>query len=234
MDRRQAAQFECLILRRLSGEPMAYILGEREFWSLRFAVEPGILVPRPDSETLIEATLERVGARDRPLRVADLGTGSGCLLLSLLHELPRAVGVGIDLSATALAVAVANARALGLRDRSRWRLGRWTNGLIGPFDLIIANPPYIARAELATLAPDVRRFEPSSALDGGPDGLDAYRAIASDLRRVLVPGGHVVVEVGAGQADAVCSLLDAAEIAPLDVRPDLAGIARAVVAHRQA
>ncbi|WGF90690.1 peptide chain release factor N(5)-glutamine methyltransferase [Marinivivus vitaminiproducens] len=233
-DAGQAERFERLVDRRLSGEPMAYILGEREFWSLRFTVEPGVLVPRPDSETLVEAALERVAERGGPLRLLDLGTGSGCLLLSLLNEWPDARGLGVDLSAAALAVAAANARSLGLRERARWRLGAWSSGLQGPFDLIVSNPPYIASSAIASLAPDVRSFEPAGALDGGPDGLDAYRAIAPDLGRILAPAGWAVLEVGAGQADDVAALLGAAGLEAIGTRRDLAGIPRAVVARSAA
>ncbi len=194
---------------------MAYILGEREFWGLPFKVSPAVLVPRPDSETLIEAALALMLDRDRPWRILDLGLGSGCLLLTLLREFPAAVGVGMELSTEALAVAQSNAEALGVARRARlvpgdWRQAAWQEGLGGPFDLLVSNPPYVEADAIERLMPEVARFEPRLALDGGPDGLAAYRAIARAAPSLLSPGGRILVEVGEGQATEISSIFGSA------------------------
>jgi len=207
---------------------MAYILGEREFWSLPLFVGPGVLVPRPETETLVEAALEAFPDRRVPLGILDLGTGSGCLLLALLREYPNASGVGVDRSAEALAHATLNARRHGLADRAHLVHGDWGRGLAGPFELIVANPPYVASGELTELAPEVARYEPRAALDGGADGLDAYRAILPDLPRLLAPAGVACLEIGAGQATALAALAEVAGFR-VAVRPDLAGIPRCLV-----
>jgi release factor glutamine methyltransferase len=217
-----------LLARRAAREPMSHILGWREFWSLRFAVTSDVLTPRPDSETLVEAALAGVADRSAALRVLDLGVGSGCLLLTLLHELPKASGVGIDASPTALAVARLNARALGLAGRADLRLGDWAAGLVGPFDLIVSNPPYIPSAEIDTLEPEVALHEPRTALDGGPDGLAPYRTIMGQAAQLLSPGGRLLVEVGVGQAAHVAALATCAALKPLSIHRDLAAIERVV------
>jgi len=221
-------RFEALVARRAAREPMAYILGVREFWSLPLFVGPGVLVPRPETETLVEAALEAFPDRRAPLRILDLGTGSGCLLLALLREYPNASGVGVDRSAEALALATLNARRHGLADRAQLVRGDWGRGLAGSFELIVANPPYVASGELAELAPEVARYEPRAALDGGADGLDAYRAILPDLPRLLAPAGVACLEIGAGQATALAALAEVAGFR-VAVRPDLAGIPRCLV-----
>jgi len=223
-----AARFEALLARRAAREPMAYILGEREFWSLPLFVGPGVLVPRPETETLVEAALEAFPDRTAPLRILDLGTGSGCLLLALLREYPNAVGVGVDRSAEALAHATLNARRHGLDGRALLVRGDWGRGLAGPFELIVANPPYVASGELTELALEVARYEPRAALDGGADGLDAYRAILPDLPRLLAPAGVACLEIGAGQATALAALAEVGGFR-VAVRPDLAGIPRCLV-----
>jgi release factor glutamine methyltransferase len=210
---------------------MAYILGEREFWSLPLFVGPGVLVPRPETETLVEAALEAFPDRTAPLRILDLGTGSGCLLLALLREYPNASGVGVDRSAEALAHATLNARRHGLADRALLVRGDWGRGLAESFELIVANPPYVASGELAELAPEVARYEPRAALDGGADGLDAYRAILPDLPRLLAPAGVACLEIGAGQATALAALAEVGGFR-VAVRPDLAGIPRCLVLRR--
>jgi release factor glutamine methyltransferase len=217
---------------------MAYILGEREFWGLPFKVSPAVLVPRPDSETVIEAVLGLVPDRDRAWRILDLGVGSGCLLLTLLREYPQASGVGLDASKEALAVAQQNAEALGVSDRARlvpgdWRQAGWTEGLDRPFDLVVSNPPYIGSAAIDGLMPEVGRFEPRLALDGGQDGLDAYRLIAAAGPKLVTAGGHLVVEVGEGQAVDVKGLFVAAGLAPLAPWKDLGGIERVVPANNK-
>jgi release factor glutamine methyltransferase len=219
--------------RRAAHEPFAYIAGAREFWSLPFRVSPATLIPRPDTETVVEAALEwlRAVKRSTP-RILDLGTGTGCILLALLFELPAATGIGIDASEAALAVAEDNAQALGLAARASFQGGRWTEGIDGPFDLIVSNPPYIPDGTIATLQSDVRDYEPHLALKGGIDGLDAYRAIVASAPALLAPNGALALEVGAGQADAVAALLRAAGLDIAAIRSDLSAIPRCVVATR--
>ena len=229
------AAMKSLTARRVRREPMAYILGEREFWGRPFKVSPAVLVPRPDSETLIEAALAIAPDREGPLNVLDLGVGSGCLLLTLLAEYPRAAGVGLEVSSEALDVARANAESLGLSARVRWVAGDWrqhgwSENLGGPFDLVVANPPYIEAGAIAGLMPEVGRFEPRLALDGGPDGLLAYRKIAAAAPQLLRPTGHALVEVGEGQALAVKGLFAAAGLSKSNVWKDLGGIERVVSA----
>ncbi|MEI7874149.1 MAG: peptide chain release factor N(5)-glutamine methyltransferase [Alphaproteobacteria bacterium] len=224
-----------LTARRIRREPMAYVVGEREFWGLPFKVSPAVLVPRPDSETLIEAALALIPGRAEPWRILDLGVGSGCLLLTLLREFPNARGVGMDASAAALAVAEANAEALGVASRLRlvegdWRQPGWVERLAGPFDLLVSNPPYVETAAIAGLMPDVARFEPHLALDGGPDGLVAYRAISGEAARLVVPGGRVLIEAGEGQAAEISALLSTEGFVPGRPWKDLGGIDRIVPA----
>lgn len=221
--------------RRLAGEPVARIVGQKEFWGLPFIVTPAVLVPRPDTETIVELALElldRGGARTQLLRIADLGTGSGAILLALLSELPNANGAGTDIEPDTLAVARANAQRLHLSDRASFVESDYGAELTGPFDLIVTNPPYVASADIATLERDVRGHDPRRALDGGADGLAAYRAIAADAPRLLAPGGLLVVEIGAGQQRDVEFLLTNAGLAIAAVRHDLSGIARALAVRR--
>jgi release factor glutamine methyltransferase len=223
-----------LARRRLAHEPIARILGAKEFWSLQLAVSAATLVPRPETETVVEAALAAV-ARQRPrpraLRIADLGTGSGAIMLALLTELPKAFGVGTDLDPDALAVARGNARRLGLT-RAAFVACDMAAALRGPFDLIVSNPPYIASGDIVTLSPEVRLFDPRRALDGGPDGLDCYRAIAAAAPALLAPGGVLVVEIGAGQAEPAAALFTAAGLAPAPPRADLNGVPRALVMRK--
>lgn len=193
--------FGALLARRLLREPIAYIIGHKHFWTIDLAVDPSVLIPRPDSETLIEAALRHFGSQG-PRAVLDLGVGSGALLLAALCEWPEAVGLGVDASEAAVAVARANAERLGLAGRATIRQGGWDEAAAGTFDLILCNPPYIACAE--TLPPDVVGFEPHMALFAGADGLDDYRLIARAVR--LPPGGIACVEIGATQGDAVAAL----------------------------
>jgi release factor glutamine methyltransferase len=230
----EEAAIATLAERRLAREPVARIVGWKEFWSLPLRVDAGTLVPRPETETVVEAaltTMDAGGSRTRPLRVADLGTGSGAIVLALLNELPNASGVGTDVSVAALVIARENALRLGL-DRARFLACDMAAALSGPFDLIVSNPPYIASHEIAALAPDVREFDPRCALDGGPDGLKFYRSIAAAAPALLAPGGALIVELGAGQAQAVAALFAAAGLVPLRPRPDLNGVPRALVAKR--
>lgn len=228
----EQAAFEDLISRRAAREPVARILGRREFWSLEFALSPETLDPRPDSETLVEAVLARVVDRSAPLSVLDLGTGTGCLLLALLSELPQARGLGVDLSNEAVAVAQHNARSLGLADRACFRRGDWSDDVSGIWQVIISNPPYIKDGEISDLAPEVARYEPRMALSGGADGLSAYRSLAPRVARLLAPQGILAFEVGEGQADKVEQLLGAAGLSCQERVTDLARIERGVIATR--
>ncbi len=227
-----AARFAALLERRIARQPMAQILGRREFWSLTFSVTPDVLDPRPDSETLVAAVLAHVTDRQAKLRLLDFGTGSGCLLLSLLHELPQASGLGIDRSAAALAVARGNAASLHLDHRAAFQPGDWGAGLAGPFDIVISNPPYIESAAIATLEPEVARHEPPGALDGGTDGLDAYRRLIPDAASLLTPGGLVALEIGQGQEAAVAALLEQGGFGAVALETDLSGSIRALLARK--
>jgi release factor glutamine methyltransferase len=227
----ELARLDELARRRSAREPMAYILGEKEFWSLPFRVSPAALIPRPETETVVEAALAQIRDRGAPLRILDLGTGSGCLLLALLSELPRALGLGVDRSPEALRLAMTNAGRLKLAPRARFERRSWATGLEGVFDLIVSNPPYVGAADAARLAPEIRDFEPQLALVAGPDGLDAYRALVPDCARLLAPGGALALEIGQGQGDAVAALLARHGFAVVERRPDLAGIERCLVAR---
>jgi len=230
----QAVLLEAMVRRRVAREPSAYILGEKEFWSLPLAVGPGVLIPRPESESVVEAALARVHDRRAPLRLLDLGTGSGCLLLALLSELPQASGLAVDLSPEALAMARRNAERLGLAARARFEERSWGEGLADRFDLIVSNPPYVAAGDLAGLEPEVRAFEPEIALTAGPDGLAAYRALIPDCARLLAPDGSVLLEIGQGQGSAVAGILASHGLHVVERRQDLAGIERCLVAQRAA
>ncbi|MGQ0664487.1 MAG: peptide chain release factor N(5)-glutamine methyltransferase [Pseudomonadota bacterium] len=227
-----AARLEPLLSRREARAPLSQLLGRREFWSLDFQVTPDVLTPRPDSESVVEAALAMVGERTRPAVVLDLGTGTGCLLLALLAELPNAWGVGIDVSPAALAVARCNAAALGLGRRAHFAAADWGGCLGRAFDLVVANPPYIRCDDIAALEPEVRLYEPRLALAGGPDGLEATRALAGDLGRLLAADGAGVIEIGSGQAGAVETILRAAGLEPVARRRDLAGRERCVAFRR--
>ncbi|MBB2963263.1 peptide chain release factor N(5)-glutamine methyltransferase [Methylobacterium sp. R2-1] len=217
--------------RRLAGEPVARIIGAWEFWGLPFALGPETLVPRPDTESVVEAALRLFPERDRPLRLIDLGTGSGCILVALLHERPGALGIGLDRAQGALAVARRNAEANGVGDRAAFLCGSWLDAMTGPFDLIVSNPPYIAAPVIATLEPEVRLHDPPAALDGGVDGLDAYRAILSDIARrpgLLSTRGALVMEIGYDQGQALTRLGRAMGFEDMSVGRDLAGNDRVV------
>ncbi|MET0544924.1 MAG: peptide chain release factor N(5)-glutamine methyltransferase [Caulobacterales bacterium] len=214
--------------RRARAEPMAYVLGHREFRSLDFVTPHGVLIPRPDTETLIEAALDFApNART----ILDLGVGSGCILLSLLDALPEARGVGVDRSSEALAAAAENARRLGLSGRSRFVASEWGAALSEHFDLVVSNPPYIPTGDIEGLDPDVRNFEPRLALDGGADGLDAYRALAVQAPLLMASGAVALFEIGWDQAGCVSHLLADAGWSKIEVRRDLAGRDRVVLAR---
>ena len=230
-DAEQRRTLDALIARREAREPVAVITGRCEFWSLDFAVNADVLIPRPDSETIIEAALAAVEDKDGALDILDLGTGSGCLLLALLSEWPGARGLGVDISEAALSVAAANAKNLGLGGRAKFALSDWGDGISGRFDIVVANPPYIADGEFATLEPEVARFEPRLALSGGADGLDCTRALAPRLGPLLATRGRAFGEIGATQADAVAALLKAHNLRVCKVLKDLAGHSRAIEAE---
>jgi release factor glutamine methyltransferase len=221
--------------RRIAGEPVARILGTREFWGLPFRLSEATLVPRPDTETVVELALEifRERQASHPVRIADIGTGSGAILLALLHEIPTAFGVGTDLSLSALHTARGNAKALGLGDRSAFVACSYASALSGPFDLIVSNPPYIPSGEIPKLSIEVRAHDPHLALDGGNDGYDAYRALIPQAAELLAPGGALVVEAGQGQARNIETLMTAAALTvDRPPRADLGGILRAVPARK--
>jgi release factor glutamine methyltransferase len=226
------ARLEGMGARRLAGEPVDRILGRREFWGLDFILSPDTLVPRPDSETLVEYALDLLGnRRAEPLTLLDLGTGSGCLLIALLHECRNATGIGLDVSHGALKAAQANAIAAGVGDRARWVSGNWGDALRLRADLVVSNPPYITTADIAGLAPEVRLHDPLRALDGGPDGLDAYYALATALPRMLKPGAYAVLELGSGQLGDVAALMTGAGLSIAGSRQDLAGHERVLAAR---
>ncbi|MBV9861718.1 MAG: peptide chain release factor N(5)-glutamine methyltransferase [Alphaproteobacteria bacterium] len=218
-----------ILERALAREPLSRIVGRREFWGLEFALCSDTLDPRPDSETVVEAVLSRLPDRDRSYRILDLGTGTGCLLLALLSELPCSAGIGVDSAPGAAAAARRNAAALGFAARAHFVVGDWGEGLAGGFDVVVANPPYIATGDLAGLPREVSGFDPVRALDGGPDGIAAYRAIAADLTRLLIPGGVAAVEIGHGQDQAVAALFTQRGIAVDRIVHDLAGVPRCLL-----
>jgi release factor glutamine methyltransferase len=234
----ESIRFETCVVRRLAGEPVARILGEKEFWGLPLQLSAATLVPRPDTETVVELALELLragGDLARPLRIADLGTGSGAILLALLSELPAAQGFGTDISQDALRTAAANAARTGLSARATFVACDYAGGLSGAFDLIVSNPPYIRSGDIAGLAAEVRNHDPLAALDGGPDGLDAYRALIPQAAGLLAPGGALVVEAGAGQSGQIQALMTEAGLTSGSApRADLGGIPRAVAGHKMA
>ena len=225
----KAAYFAALLARRVAHEPFAYLTGRVGFWTLDLEVSPATLIPRADSESLVEAALEACPDKDAALHVLDLGTGTGALLLAVLSELPAANGLGVDLKPEAAALAARNAARLGLAGRVRFLAGDWAAALAGRFDLVLCNPPYIESAVIAGLMPEVAHHEPTSALDGGADGLSAYRRIIADLPRLLAPHGVAVLELGQDQQVAVEALAKAAGLTPEACRADLGGIPRALV-----
>jgi len=224
----EVQQFQKLIDRRATREPVSHILGQREFWSRDFFVTSDVLDPRPDSETLIDAVLKQTKETREPDAILDLGTGSGCLLLTLLAEIKNAKGVGVDLSDKALEIAVKNAKSLSLEDRSSFLKSLWFENVSGTFDVIVSNPPYIETDDIAGLQTEVRDFEPHLALDGGEDGLECYRQITAEISVFLKPEGFVIFEVGIGQDVAVGNLMRGAGFENIKVHYDLASVARCV------
>lgn len=234
----QVGAVNALVERRVAREPVSHIVGRRAFWTLDLQVSPAVLTPRPETEFLVETALAEL-APTTPARVLDLGVGSGAVLLAVLAERDLASGVGLDISAEALAVARGNAEMLNLDNRAvfhlgDWHLGDWTANFSEQFDLVLSNPPYIPSDAIDSLAPEVSKHEPRIALDGGPDGLSAYRAIIARLHDWVKPGGAFAFEVGKGQAGAVAALVTAAGYEVLPPRADLAGVLRVVNGRRQA
>jgi release factor glutamine methyltransferase len=227
----EADRLRRMLGRMIEGEPLTRLLGRREFWGLNFALSAETLDPRPESEVLVEAVLARIPDRSGFLKFLDLGTGTGCLLLALLAEFRAATGIGVDIAAGAVATARDNAAALGFADRAHFFVGDWGSAAAGRFTAIVANPPYIAETALADLPHEVGRYDPRPALDGGKDGLVAYRMIAVDLPALLAPGGIFAVEVGAGQALAVAAIFEALGLTIDGIERDLAGIERCIVAR---
>jgi len=226
----EATAVAALAARRLAREPVARIVGYKEFWGLPFRLNADTLLPRPETETVVEAALAAVGhRRSDALRIADLGTGTGALLVALLSELPGAFGVGTDISLAALDCARENAMACGVGGRAAFVACDYGAGLAGRLDLLVSNPPYVARGDIATLQSEVRDFDPRRALDGGPDGLDGYRVIAADAQRLLSPSGILVLELGQGQLTAVRALFAARGLAPMATKHDLSDVVRALV-----
>ena len=227
----QRAEFGRLVARRAAREPVSRLIGRREFWSLSFMVGPDSFDPRPETETLVEGVIAETGDRSAALSILDLGTGSGCILVTLLHEFEGATGLGIDASAGALKIAAANAGALGVLSRARFAIGDWGRDIDDRFDVIVSNPPYIAAADIDGLEPEVTRFDPPRALIGGGDGLAAFRVLIPDAARLLTPGGLLALEIAAGQAAAVDTLLRGHDLTPIGRRRDLAGIERCIFAR---
>jgi release factor glutamine methyltransferase len=224
----EKAQLESALARRAAHEPVSRIVGRRHFWTLDLAVSPDTLDPRPDTESLIETVVAALPERSQRLRILDLGTGTGAILLALLAEYPNATGVGIDRSEGALKMARSNAESHGLSPRVTFSAGDWSEGVEGPFDVIVSNPPYIESGAVPGLPPEVREHDPVLALDGGADGLDAYRAILPSLPDLLGSGGLAVLEIGEGQGDAVARIACEHGLAPVGRRKDLGGIQRAL------
>lgn len=225
-----ADQFRSLIERRKNREPLSHITGRREFWSMDFEVCRDVLDPRPDSETLVEAVLNALPEKAAALRLVDFGTGSGCLLLAVLSELPNATGVGVDMSEKALAVARRNAERLGLATRCSFIQSDWAEKLEGQFNIVLSNPPYIESADIDGLEPEVAKHEPRLALDGGPDGLAPYRIIIPQAKNILVSEGLIALEFGKGQDLAVTGILDKAGFADITPHQDLTGTIRCLTA----
>jgi release factor glutamine methyltransferase len=231
----ESDRLDALAHRRLTREPVARILGQKEFWGLQLALSAETLVPRPDTETVVELALEmlREGSANQRPRVADLGTGTGAILLALLSEWPEATGIGTDISDEALETATANAARLGLAARASFIRCDYACALSGPYDLIVSNPPYVCTGDIAGLAAEVRDHDPVKALDGGPDGLDAYRALIPQAARILAPGAALVVEAGQGQSAQIEALMTSAGLTPHGApKADLGGIPRAVGARK--
>ncbi len=225
----QKTLIDAWVVRRVAGEPVSRILGEKEFYGRVYKVTPATLDPRPDTEILIDRALDWARGQNRPLRILDLGTGTGCILITLLAALPEATGLGVDINHDAVAVSRENAVKHGVETRSRFVAGSWFDPVAGErFDLIVSNPPYIPRADIESLAPEVRNHDPILALAGGIDGLDPYKIIFPALKNHLLPGGMALLELGFGQAESIARLVDDSDVFMSRITPDLGGIPRVV------
>lgn len=231
IDDAQVDAVNALTKRREAREPVSHILGRKHFWTLDLAVNANVLTPRPETEFVVEAGLQETLPADAPHRILDLGAGSGAIILALLKDRPNATGVAVDISEKALEMVRANAEQLGVADRLEIRQSNWAESLDERFDLVVSNPPYIQTGDIDGLAPEVARFEPRLALDGGADGFVAYRIITAALPRLLKPGGAFALEVGLGQAEGVKAMAEKAGLSTTEPRRDLAGIPRVVVGH---
>lgn len=229
----ERGNFEKLVARRLVREPISRIIGQREFWSLNFKISKDTLDPRPDSETLIEAVLEYFPNQEQALSIVDFGTGSGCLILSLLHEYKQAHGLGIDLSEGALEIATENGKHLGLEKRVHFKKGNWGQAITDSFDVVVSNPPYIPVQDEANLERDVVDFDPGTALFAGPEGLDDYRRLMPDVKRVLKPNGMAFFEIGCGQEKDVEQIMGEAGLSLVDQKRDIQGIIRCLVGQHK-
>lgn len=229
LDVKARGDFARMVARRAAREPVSRILGKREFWSLEIGLDAHVLDPRPDSEIVVETVLARLDERNASLAVLDLGSGSGCLLLALLSELPGAHGVALDICEGALRRARENARALGLDGRMRLVLGDWATALGARFDVVVTNPPYVSEPDLGQLAPEIAGHDPRVALAGGADGIDAYRTIAPALARLLTADGFAALEIGHGQAARVRAVVEEQGLEVTEIRRDLAGVPRCLL-----
>lgn len=225
------ARIQALVQRAMGGEPLSRITGTREFWGLPFQLSPATLDPRPDSETMVEELQRQCPDPQTPLKMLDLGTGSGCLLLAALHSYPNTTGLGVDKSPAAALTARRNAANLGLGNRAGFVVGDWATAITSRFDVVLSNPPYIPSGDIAGLDVAVREHDPHLALDGGTDGLEPYRILGPELRRLLSPAGLALLEIGQGQAPAVTDMLSGCGLVVTKCVPDLAGIARIIVAR---
>lgn len=228
----QVTTLETFVARRIAGEPVARILGEKEFFGLSFRLSPDTLVPRPDTELVVEEALRIFHDEDKPVSILDLGVGSGCILLAFLHQRPAAAGIGIDRSLGAIQTARANAERLQLQSQASFLVGSWADSVGAQFDLVVSNPPYIPTGDIAGLSREVARHDPTLALDGGPDGLAPYRMIFHTLHRLLRPGGVAIVEMGFDQRDAIVDLAAASSLTIDSVARDLAGHDRVAIVTR--
>lgn len=229
LNEKESERLQWLLNRRFNREPMAHILGKREFYGLEFQVTKDVLDPRPDSETLIEAVLEHIQNPQHPYKLLDMGTGSGCLLLTLLYHLPLAKGIGVDIASKALSIARNNAKMLGLEPHSQFIQSDWFENINGRFDIIISNPPYIPKDDIAGLSPEVREYEPLRALTDGKDGLQVYELLAENLALFCSEGAMIALEIGQGQESEVIRLMESREFQLVESRRDLAGIIRCLL-----
>ncbi len=232
LSKEQIISFRTLLKRRKNREPVAKIIGQKEFWGRNFVVNNNTLDPRPDSETIIEAVFSVYQNRNQALKVLDFGTGSGCLLLTILAEYPNSQGIGVDIDEETLYIAKLNSHNLGLANRSDFVLNSWGEGMSGEFNLVISNPPYIKDSDIKNLEPEVSLYEPYKALAGGLDGLDCYRILAPDIANILQNNGYAILEFGIGQDNKVNRILVCDDMKFIDFRKDLSGVNRCIIMQK--